>query len=105
MKEIDPLKTDRKRIKEFEAALADAHIAVQVGKAGVFRKESPVDVREGGEGFVEMLLTLFKCGIEQVKEARKVQTESRAVCRRAVKQVELEAFALEKTGIFRFICG
>ena len=58
---------------------AVAHVAVEVGEAEVLGEELAVDVGEGGQSFVEVLLALLGRRVEHVEEPRQVQAEVGAV--------------------------
>jgi hypothetical protein len=77
-----------------------AHIAIEIGEAESFGEQVAVDVGEGGEGFVEVCLTLFRRGIEDGKEVREARAQVGAVAGRAVDYVEAEGFAVEYAGVF-----
>ncbi len=63
-------------------------------------KSVAVDVREGGEGFVEILLALFWRRVQHVEEACEVQAKVGAVGGGAVQQIEsLKDSALEDSRV------
>jgi hypothetical protein len=76
-----------------------AHVLVEIGEAEIFFEESTVDVRENGEGFVEILLALFEGCIENVEKTREVLAEIGAVSCGAVNEIEAESFAVENVAI------
>ena len=76
-----------------------AHVGVEVGKAEMLVEQVAVDVGKYGQRFVEVFLAFLRRGVEDFKEPRQVQTQIRAVRRRAVFKVEPERFALKNAGV------
>ena len=56
-----------------------AHVAVEIGKAEMFVEQVAVDVREGGERFIEVCLAIFRRGVEDFKEPGELFAQVRAV--------------------------
>ena len=76
-----------------------AHVAVEIGKAQMFAEQVAVDVREGGQRLVQVLLPPVFRGVEHAEQVGEVQAEVGAVLGSAVFEVELEGVALEEAGV------
>ncbi|OQA29814.1 MAG: hypothetical protein BWY57_03196 [Betaproteobacteria bacterium ADurb.Bin341] len=78
-----------------------AHGAVEVGEAQPLFEQLAVDVREGGEQLVEVLLATLGQGVQHLEEAGQMQAEVGAIFGRLVLDVEREGLGLEEARILR----
>ena len=79
-----------------------AHVTVEVGDVQVVLAEQlAVDVGEGRQRLVQVLLPLVFRRVEHAEEVGQVQAQVGAVLGGAVFEVELEGFTLEEAGVFR----
>src|SRR5208283_2517748 len=71
-----------------------------IGEGEMLAEQVAVDVGEGGEGFIEIPLALFRRRVEDLKQACEALSQVRAVRRRAVFNEKAKRLALENAGVF-----
>ena len=77
----------------------DAHAAVPIGDGQRLGEELSVDVFEVGQALVQVLLALFRRGVQQLEQAGQLRAEVGAVLTRLVHDVVVEGIELEDAGI------
>ena len=77
-----------------------AHVAVEIGDVEVvLAEEFAVDVREGGERFVEVLLALVFGGVEDAEKVSQLHAEVGAVFGSAVRSDSVRSGSVVQTAI------
>jgi len=77
-----------------------AHVGVEGGKAQALREELAVDVGHCGEGFVCVVLAVFRGCIKDFKELGETRAEIGAVATGAFFDVELEGGWFKDASVF-----